>query len=142
MLDGNSCREDFAAIYLYTFKYLDLILLNLIHCCPCWPSRNVKVMFCNLSGDFRSPLFFFSKLIQNYRSQTNFISQSASRPPWEVHVYLNLRTPVSVLLQTCLSLGGGGGGSVAVACGVRLLCSVLLGTVCYCPCHLWRALCP
>ena len=31
---------------------------------------------------------------------------------------------------------------VAVACGVRLSCSVLLGTVCYCPCHLWRALCP
>ena len=33
------------------------------------------------------------------------------------------------------------GGSVAVACGVRLACSVLLGTVLYCPCHLWRALC-
>ena len=31
-----------------------------------------------------------------------------------------------VLLQTCLSLGGGGGGSVAVACGARLSCSVFM----------------
>ena len=30
-----------------------------------------------------------------------------------------------VLLQTCLSLGGGGG-SAAVACGARLSCSVFM----------------
>ena len=42
-------------------------------------------------------------------------------------IALDLCATVSVLLQTCLSLGGGG--VVAVACGVRLARIVLLGTV-------------
>ena len=70
-------------------------------------------MFCKLSGDFRlSPKIKIIVLKQN-------LSQSASRPAWGF-IYLNLCATVLVLLQTCLSLGG----SVAVACGVRLSCSV------------------
>ena len=122
MLDGSSCRGGFAAIWLYTF--ICWIWCCLIHCCPCWPSRDVKVMFYNLSGDFRSPFVLFkTKIIQNYCSQTKFFLQSAGRPAWEF-IYLYLCATVLVLLQTCLSLGGGG--SVEVACGVHLSCSCLL----------------
>ena len=60
------------------------------------------------------------------------MSQSASRPAWEVYVYLYLCAPVSVILQTSLSLGGECGGRVrstfVVQCitGYSVLLSVSL----------------
>ena len=90
-------------------------------------------MFYNLSGDVRSPTFVsFSHyiFIQNYFSNKIFL-ESASCPAWEViycyilykRLYIVSVRNRLVLLQTCLSLGGG---SVAVACGARLSCSVFM----------------
>ena len=60
----------------------------------------------------KSKLFFSNKIFLGV----------ASRPAGEV-IFGACARP-SVLLQTCLSLGGGG--SVAVACGARLSCSVVM----------------
>ena len=57
-----------------------------------------------------------------------------------MYIFVSVRDRLGSSSDLLKSWGGGGG--VAVACGVHLACSVLLGTVCYCPCHLWRALCP
>ena len=80
-------------------------------------------MFYNLSGDFRSPFVLFKNNSKLLFSNNFFLSQSASRPAWEV-IYLYLCATVLVLLQTCLSLGGGEGGCGGCTCGVRLSCSV------------------
>ena len=64
------------------------------------------------SGHRLSPKIKIIVLKQN-------LSQYASRPAWEF-IYLYLCATILVLFQTYLSLGG----SVAVACGVRLSCSV------------------
>ena len=135
VLDSSSCRGGFAAIWLYTF--LCWVWYCLIHCCPGWPSRDVKVMFYNLFGDVRSPFVLFTtKLIQNYCSQTKF--SYSLRVVWPGRLYIvSVRDRLSSSSDLLKSWGGGVWRS-----RVEYVCRVvyLSCTVCYCPCHLWRAL--
>ena len=80
-------------------------------------------MFYNLSGDFRSPFVLFKynlKLL--FSKQIFYHSLRVVRPGSYIFVSVRDRLGSSSDLLKCL----GGGGSVAVACGVRLSCSVFI----------------
>ena len=80
-------------------------------------------MLYNLSGDVRSPIVLFTTtLIQNYGSQTKFSYSLRVVRPGRLYI-LSVRDRLGSSSDLLMSWGGG---SVAVACGVRLSCSVFM----------------
>ena len=91
-------------------------------------------MFYNLSGDVRSPFVLFTtNLIQNYCSQTKCSYSLRVVRPGRLYI-VSVRDGFGSS-SDLLKSWGECGGRVWSTFGVYLWC-----TVCYCPCHLWRAL--
>ena len=66
-------------------------------------------------------LLFFSKIIQNYCSQTIFFITVCESSGLGGYIFVSVRDRLGSSSDLLKSWGGG---SVAVACGVRLSCSV------------------
>ena len=78
VLDGSPCRGGGGGLCCYLVVHIYMFGFDAAICCPWWPSRDVKVMFYNLTGDFRS--HFINKIKNYFFQQTLYHCLRVVRP--------------------------------------------------------------